>query len=492
MFFEKPGAFRAAGELAHRMSLSRARLSEPLYAAPQSFEASADWPGDWPGRTILAQILLARATGEAPAPLDANLRALRGRLNARGYLGDIHPYADEQQLSGHNWFLRALCEWYEWRKEPEVLEMAKRVAENLFLPLRALYEAYPLSQAERPRGAGAESGTLTGAASGGWALSTDIGCAFIPTDGLTRLYGLAPSPELAALIRTMIGVFKRADLTGESFQTHATLSCARGVLQFAEDTGDAEAAAFARELFDFYWANGRTENFANQNWFGRPLWTEPCAVADSYLLAMGLWAATGETDYLEKAQLIYYNALCFGQRENGGFGCDECAGEWVAPHSEGSYEASWCCTMRGGATLARVAQYAWARDAEGLILATPFPGSLRTEAGTIVTETGYPEGDGLTVTADHDTQVRVYIPGWIDRPDAGGYADVPLYKNIPAHIDMKPKEYEAPALRAGWHTKRRGVLLIARDGERESYLTRSTFTDRAAILATKWRVIYPD
>ena len=56
---------------------------------------------------------------------------------------------DEQQLSGHSWLLRGLCEYYLWRKDPAVLAMIKNIVENLFLPTCGDYPSYPLRPVDR-------------------------------------------------------------------------------------------------------------------------------------------------------------------------------------------------------------------------------------------------------------------------------------------------------------------------------------------------------
>ena len=70
---------------------------------------------------------------------------------------------------------------------------------------------------------------------------------------------------------------------------------------------------------------------------------------------MELWKHTQNQDYLEQAQLIWFNALGHAQRSNGGFGCDNC------PGADGEVElkfkvkeAHWCCTMRGAEGLFRI------------------------------------------------------------------------------------------------------------------------------------------
>ena len=78
-----------------------------------------------------------------------------------------------------------------------------------------------------------------------------------------------------------------------------------------------------------------------------PSWTEPCAIIDSYMLAHQLWEVTGNSDYLNDSQMILYNGLYRGQRTNGGFGCDSTGEYGFLEVRKETYEAKWCCTMRG-------------------------------------------------------------------------------------------------------------------------------------------------
>jgi len=95
-----------------------------------------------------------------------------------------------------------------------------------------------------------------------------------------------------------------------------------------------------------------TETYENFNWFQRPEWTEPCAVIDSYQLTLDLWKQTGKAQYLEDAQLIWYNAISYEQRDNGGFGLSNCPGPHDHHLETNVYEAHWCCTMRGSEGIA--------------------------------------------------------------------------------------------------------------------------------------------
>ena len=63
----------------------------------------------------------AQATHREPVYLDEMIKMLPNKLNVKGYLGPLQgDTLDEQQLSGHGWFLRALCEYYLWKKDDNV------------------------------------------------------------------------------------------------------------------------------------------------------------------------------------------------------------------------------------------------------------------------------------------------------------------------------------------------------------------------------------
>ena len=93
-------------------------------------------------------------------------------------------------------------------------------------------------------------------------LSTDIGCAYMCLDGLSRAYRDLDIPELKDLLEEMIEAFAAIDFVGISMQTHATLSGIRGILCFYEALGDARYLEMAKRLFSLYERQGMTENYA--------------------------------------------------------------------------------------------------------------------------------------------------------------------------------------------------------------------------------------
>ena len=410
-----------AGETGARAALLAARLDGDQFAPEQVFSMSHDWPGDFPGRTILAQTLTARSTKKYPAYLDDIVTLLPRYFNERGYLGTVMPDGefDEQQLSGHSWLLRGLCEYCMYRgdKSETVLEYIKNIVNNLFIPAQPHYADYPSLPSQRKADTGDMSGTVVNKV-GAWHLSSDTCCAFIPIDGITAAFELTGDVRILMLAETMIELFSKIDLFSIKAQTHASLTAARGILRMFSFTKNRKYFDTAEKIFDLYINRGMTSAYQNYNWFGRPEWTEPCAVIDSFMVAMQLYTVTSNTKYIDYAQRILYNGIYRGQRPNGGFGCDSCAVDGLIKNH--CYEAFWCCTMRGGEGLARAAQYSYIVDGNRIIV--PYLASseadirVEGECVHIVQRTSYPY-DGHAefvisgIGAHSNLQLCIYRPG---------------------------------------------------------------------------------
>jgi len=424
---------RSGGDLADRLLASAARLAEDDYGPEQVFKpASYDWPGDNEGRTILAQVLTGRAAGIKPRHLEAILERLPGALNGKGYFGRVLPAGllDEQQLAGNSWFLRGLLEYEAWTNDAGALAAAERVARELLLPARGSFGSYPADPADRADH-GEAAGRLADEPVRGWYLSTDIGCAFIMLDGASHAYERLGWPELREVTEEMARAFLALDLRAISAQTHATLSALRGILRLYGITGDRALLAGAEAVYRLYETEGMTDNHANYNWFNRPWWTEPCAIVDSFIAAVELWRHTGRASYLERAHQIFYNALSHGQRHNGGFGCDNCAGasEPELYALEGTYEATWCCTMRGGEGLAWAAKMSFWLDGDAVTIPFYSDGAARLPFPdgevTVRLTTRYPyEGEAVLEvtgaeagTANRPRRLRFFLPSWAS-PDS--------------------------------------------------------------------------
>ncbi len=473
------------GELAFRIGWNYSRLEAPLYRPESIFQADQQgWPGDWEGRTILALSFHEDITGRKAAWLDDILEALEAQWNPQGYLKEIclPDWVDEQQLSGHNWLLRGLLELYIRRQEEKFVRRAKTIVENLYLPLRGRFEGYP-TENRAPQGAAA--GHIASGANG-WRLSTDVGCAFLSFDALAQYYGLFGGDPLRALLWEMFETFRRIDPVDCRLQTHATLSALRGILRFYETEGDPVLLEFVQDRFDLYLKAGMTANYANYNWFGRPLWTEPCAVVDSHMVAVHLFRHTRQGRYMALANQIYYNALLAAQRPNGGFGCDNClgaGGQRVLRWAEGAYEAYWCCSMRGAEGLSFAAASAVLTERDRITITNYVPGTYRLGDLTLTIRSRYPRENRLLLCLDGLTRrkdLRLYVPeGALDvqvlvngacqrAPLQDGFLSVVMEGSGEVEVSFRLEDRIAAS--AGILLTRRGDLILGRSHRGRDFL----------------------
>ena len=478
------------GGLAHRLLLNSVRLESDIYMPDAVCRLdSGGWPADAEGRTLLALVRQMEATGREPSYLREILRKVYGNFNEKGYLGKILPEGqfDEQQLSGHNWLLRALLEYFRLTGSRQALGAAEKIVKNLYMPLKGAYASYPLKPEERVF-EGRPDGELTGDCINGWYLSTDIGCAYMCMDGLSRAYKVLDMPGLKELLYEMAEEYSAIDFTGISMQTHATLSALRGILCFYESVRDEKLLDIAKRIFSLYMDEGMTRNYANCNWFGRPFWTEPCAIVDSFMAAAVLFRATGEIEYFETAQKIYFNALCHAQRSNGGFGLDNCTvGDqiFLAAAGDGG-DAYWCCTMRGGEGLAEVSS-AIAMEEDGVVhIGLYNPAELSLPDGKLEIITAYPL-EGRVRLELHgslpENRLALFVPSYAKKFSVtvnGVKTSNPPVENGFTVFDMPANsaaglEFEIPLITGeaekhsvpGYFTVSHGFLLLGTDTKEE-------------------------
>lgn len=323
------------------------RLNESDYQIQNIWQPGAyDWPGDWEGRALLAFTCLYEITGKKIECMDKMIELLPEHLNELGYFGKIceDGKMDEQQLSSHSWVLRGLCEYYKVFKDEKVLNMAKDVANNLFIKGKHLYENYPTSRIQKDEGD--VSGNLTGEIDG-WLLSSDVGCAYMCIDGLAEYYCITDDENVKEMLDDLIERFLYTDRIKMKCQTHATLSATRGIIKLYDKTGDKYYLENAVKIYEFYEKYGMTKTFENFNWFDRfDTWTEPCCIVDSFIVSSELYRITKEEKYKKSLRRIWFNALSFCHRANGGAGPNKCTTNEQRTLKIHKYEAPYCCTMR--------------------------------------------------------------------------------------------------------------------------------------------------
>ena len=336
-------------ELNARIELNYSHLSDdPYYQIGDVFSPiTYAWYGDKEGRALLAFVSHYKISGQKIDCMAQMLEKMPAMLNEKGYLGVV--MADviyEQQLSGHSWLLRGLCEHYEVFHDVFSLKAMNKIVENLYLPTAGKYHTYPIDRDKADRGgvSGTELGNV-----GGWRLSTDVGCAFMAIDGLSHVYKITRDARVKALLDEMIGVYLSIDKRALRAQTHCTLSAARGVMRMYALTKENVYLEGAEHVWQLYvYGGGMTYTYQNLNWWDRPkTWTEPCAIVDSLMLSTELYKATGKEEYRTVAARIYQNGFALLERSNGGAGTDSVvfAGGADSLFIK-SWEARFCCTMR--------------------------------------------------------------------------------------------------------------------------------------------------
>lgn len=332
-------------ELKERIALNHKRMSEPFYDIDNVFaDVDARWPGDKEGRALLAFVSLVNA-GEDKIPcMELMIEKLPSMLNEKGWLGPVTEEFFEQQLSGHSWLLRGLCEYYEKYGKSEILDIINGIVEGLYLPLAGVISDYPVLR--RVENSGGVDGH-TAESTDGWLLSTDTCCAFMSIDGLSHVYKITRDERIRSLLSEMADTFMKIDKRQIKAQTHCTLTAARGMLRLYSLTDESKYFDYAKDIFYLYVNYGMTYTYENYNWWGRPeTWTEPCAVVDSLMLASELYKITGEAEYRTYAARIFHNGFATLQRCNGGAGTQKIVCETRDILQISGFEAMQCCTMR--------------------------------------------------------------------------------------------------------------------------------------------------
>ena len=514
------------GELGYRLTQSYSRLESNRYLPEVIWSADKNcWYGDWEGRTILALVALAGATKKEPSYLEEILDMLPQKLNAQGYIGEIYPDAEisEQQLAGNSWLLRGLIEYTYLTGSDRCRPIIEGMVRNLYLPILDAVREYPIEEYEEE---GNYSGSII-AKRGRWLLSSDIGCVFISMDGISAAYELLGWNELRVLLEGMIERYEKVAFYEARYQTHATLSALRGILRTYRLTGKAEYLELVRRVYALYLKKGTTETHANTTRFQVPTWTEPCAIVDSYMIAVELYAATGECAYLETAQEIYLNAISHAQLPNGGMGLENCVGHegqefltFLKKKTGAITEAYWCCSMRGADGLSYVSRNQCKKQDGAYHLIHFFDAVMKDGATEITIKTKYPyEGRVfLSVKDDGKTVVRLFMPRCMKNIRVNGAAsalegqwltlraegeaeflvefDIPLVVKDAAYGAKKlyhglmllgcPDENDLlPVLQyAG------GGKYLAEDGRCFSSVGRTVFKDEASVTAERLQVLF--
>lgn len=332
-------------ELIKRIWKNFQRLTEPYYQIEEVFASGEyGWQGDKEGRALLSFVCHYQMHGEKIPCMDEMILKIPEKTNQYFYFGKTEmDYIDEQQLSGHSWYLRGLLAYYKVFGNKQVLNYAKSTVEHLYLPIMGKFENYPVLRGEK-------EGDVSGHATelqDGWLLSSDVGCAFMSVDGLAHYYCITGDKKVLTLLREMREKFDQIDKMKIQAQTHCCLTAARGFLLLYKKTEDKAYLKSAMDVAELYVQKGMTLTYQNYNWWNKGnTWTEPCAIVDSLMVMTELYKITMEPHYRKIAARIYHNGFSSMQVGNGGAGTNTTVDEQQTILKTLLYEAFFCCTMR--------------------------------------------------------------------------------------------------------------------------------------------------
>jgi DUF1680 family protein len=176
--------------------------------------------------------------------------------------------------------------------------------------------------------------------------------------------------ELAKKIPATEGVdFGKPGDPAAGQHTHSYLSVMRGCVDLFLATGQAEYLERAEQVWGHVlrhqmWVSGGISEGSHYVFETRD---ETCAVADWLRLSLKLWQATGEAKYLDVAEHILLNHLGFDQDHSGGF----CSFRSVGENPPGQVRdiVTWfCCSMHGLRALLEAVKFIYAHDDDRIAL----------------------------------------------------------------------------------------------------------------------------
>jgi len=217
--------------------------------------------------------------------------------------------------------------------------------------------------------------------------------------------------------------------------THGYLSTLRGIVLLHEATGDVELLAEAETKFqellaspDYVVYGGVLEFFGAETHGisqedlvklhaldNKPPQDEGCSEADFVRLGLQLWRATGNTEYLERAERCLLNHFYFNQFSSGDFGHKVLSHRGFRP-SDNPGKAWWCCNMHGLRTFPDVADAIVTRDGDAVSV-NLFLECDRSDGYLDLNIRQSPSRDGLCITILRDTDAEVPLtirrPSWV-------------------------------------------------------------------------------
>lgn len=398
-----------AGDLKDRSTLALERVlhgTPPRYSAefvladavPRHERRFAEFSGDVSGRYIEALSVLARTTGRDFPELHQVVRQLLPLQKPDGHFGDALSVTNIQNrdmaiLWGNGRLLVGLMAYHELTKDPETLATARRLGGFL------VHMASKLNQDD------VQESFSKGRFFLGYICWTQC------IEGLAMLARATGDERF----RTVAGQIAARTVRSPSQHSHGFVTSLRGILDLHDQTGDPRYLAQAEREWQGIVDSGNLlpqaalpESFAPA--IARD---EGCSEADWLRFNLGLWRATGNSKYLEAAELCWFNGFAFNQFSTGDFGHSK-----LTPDGAGtpSAQAWWCCTLHGLRAFPDVSHSAFSRTREGVSYDLPVDGSLTTPGLSLEADSRLGKDGTVEIRVTQSDakvlELAVRVPAW--------------------------------------------------------------------------------
>ncbi|RZJ23614.1 MAG: hypothetical protein EON51_01655 [Acinetobacter sp.] len=288
-----------------------------------------NFSGDLSGRFIEVLSLVKDHPEINVKPLVAKLISFQ---KADGRFGDSGLEFSEKAIGsqhmallwGNGRLLVGLMEYYKNFKDPKALKAAEKLGDFF---IRSYEACATPAIVKKMEGFGA----------------TGIICFTQYIEGLVMLSESTGNAKYATVAEKTYKVLPKRGIQ----HSHGYLTTLRGVLNLYNYNKDKASLDFVKQAFDDLVTSADYTLFGSvTEYFGaKKERDEGCSTADFLRLSLGLYQATSDVSYLEKAEFCLLNAFYFNQYYTGDFGHHFISNTGARP--DYLHTAWWCCTMHG-------------------------------------------------------------------------------------------------------------------------------------------------
>ena len=233
-------------------------------------------------------------------------------------------------LWGNGRLLTGLMDYYLTSKDPAVLQSAVKLGNFL---LKTAQSCLQKSVVERFKTMGAM----------GYICFTQI------TDGMVKLYEQTSDKNY---MQTASSIYLLLPPLGNQ-HSHGFLNTLLGVMHLYKVTNDPKQLAYVEKIYaqvleapDFLISGGVPE-FFNAEGTKPGSRDEGCSEADFIMVSLELWKATGNVQYLDRAEYCLNNELMYNQFESGDFGSHPIRKNFGFEVATSPGRCWWCCDYHG-------------------------------------------------------------------------------------------------------------------------------------------------